>query len=133
MLINCRDLGIIKGENIEKIYIELTGLKTSDVCWGISVSAHLNDEDEFNILTIYVSSMNFAGKVAKIIQRFLFTVITKGIDTDFTRLPKYGIYNPLQEQNLSYFTDKLLDCADDGENGEFYLVLVNGIYGTNDK
>ena len=133
MLINCRDLGIIKGENIEKIYIELTDLKTSDVCWGISVSAHLNDEDEFNILTIYVSSMNFAGKVAEIIQRFLFTVITKGIDTDFTRLPKYGIYNPLQEQNLSYFTDELLDCADDGENGELYLVLVNGIHGTNDK
>lgn len=75
MLINCRDLDIIKGENIENIYIELVNLKTSGDCWGISVVAHLNNEDECNILTIYVSGMDFAGKVATIIQRFLSVTI----------------------------------------------------------
>lgn len=123
MWISTNDLSIIKGENIEKIYTELINLKTKDDCWEIDIKAYLRDEDESKIIQINVSNMEFVGHIAIKLQKFLFAVITKGIDVDFTCLPKYDYYNPLQKSDLKSFTEALIKCVADEHRADMFLVV----------
>ena len=123
MWISTCDLSIIKGENIEKIYTELVNLKTKNDCWEIDIKAYLKDEDEPKIIQMVVSDMEFVGHIAMKLQRFLFTVIAKDIDVDFTCLPEYGYYNPLQKSDLKAFTEELIKCVADEHRADMFLVV----------